>query len=135
MFDVLLPFSVPVFCVLSRSCISAIVSMPKASINENRYVLVKKNKVRMPFNIIVPSPSGNMLLVKILDKFSSVLLFPKDLTRCMIFDRSDFENTSAINHHALFRRAFLNNHLQVLIIPIAVDLFINNKRNGLLNNI
>ena len=69
MFDVLLPFSVPVFCVLCRSSISAIVSMPKASVNENRYVLVKKNKVRMPFNIIVPSPSGDMLLVKILDKF------------------------------------------------------------------
>ena len=43
--------------------------MPKASVNENCYVLVKKNKVRMPFNIIVPSPSGNMLLVKILDQF------------------------------------------------------------------
>ena len=102
MFDVLLPFSVPVFCVICRLSVSAIVSMPKASVNENRYVLVKKNKVRMPFNIIVPSPSGDMLLAKYWISFSSVLLFPEDLTRCMIFDRSDFENTSAINHHALF---------------------------------
>ena len=134
MFNVLLPFYVPVFRVLCRSSVSAIMSMPKASINEKRYVLVKK-KVRMPFNIIVLSPFSNMPFGKILDKFSLVLLFPEDLTSCIIFDRSDFENTSAINRLALFRRAFLNNHLHVIIIPIAVNLFINNKRNSLFNNI
>ena len=63
-------FFVPVFCVFCRSSVSAIVSMPKASVNENRYVLVKKNKVGMPFNVIVPTPSGDMPFGKILDKFS-----------------------------------------------------------------
>ena len=70
MFNVLLPFFVPVFCAFCRSSVSAIVSVPKASVNENRYVLVKKNKVGMPFNVIVPTPSGDMPFGKILDKFS-----------------------------------------------------------------
>ena len=42
-------------------------SMPKTAINKNRYTLIKKNKIGMPFNIVVASPSGNVPLGKILD--------------------------------------------------------------------
>ena len=55
---------VPIICILCRFGVSAIVSVPKASINKNRYALIKKNKIRMTFNIVVTSPSGNVPLEK-----------------------------------------------------------------------
>ena len=64
---VFLSLPVPIICILCRFGVSAIVSVPKASINKNRYVLIKKNKIGMTFNIVVTSPSGNVPLGKILD--------------------------------------------------------------------
>lgn len=62
---VFLSLLVPIICILCRFGVSAIVSMPKAPINKNRYVLIKENKIGMPFNIVVASPSGNVPLGKV----------------------------------------------------------------------
>lgn len=51
-------FYVPVFFVKD----------PKFRKNhKNRYVLIKENKIGMPFNIVVASPSSNVPLGKVQD--------------------------------------------------------------------
>ena len=53
-------FTLPILFIVGGAGISAIVSMPKAAVYKNSNMFFRENKIRMPFNGIIPLPSDNM---------------------------------------------------------------------------
>ena len=49
----------PIVLMIRRARVSAIMPMPKASINKYGYFLLQEYKIRMPLYGIVSSPAGN----------------------------------------------------------------------------
>ena len=54
-------FLFPVFCIVRRGNISAIVTMPKTSVCEKRNTLLGKDKIRMSYEPIISAPAHYML--------------------------------------------------------------------------
>ena len=57
MLDVTLSFLLPIFLIIGWASISAIVPMPKATVNEYSNLTFRKYKIGMSFYLIVSSPS------------------------------------------------------------------------------
>lgn len=57
----------PVLCILGRSGITAIMAMPKTSVNKNCNPFIKKDEIRVTFNIVFSPPPSDMVGGEILD--------------------------------------------------------------------
>ncbi len=61
-------FLSPIFRIFTWASISAIMAMPKTSIDKYGYTFFKENKIRMAFNLIVSPPSSNMMAIEVTNK-------------------------------------------------------------------
>lgn len=61
-------FLSPIFEIFAWASVSAIMSVPKTSIDKYSYSFFKKNKIRMTFYLIISPPSSDMMVVKVTNK-------------------------------------------------------------------
>lgn len=60
-----LSFGCPEIFMLFGLGFSAVMTMPKTSIDKNGNTVTQENKIRMTFDIVLPSPSFNLMLLEI----------------------------------------------------------------------
>lgn len=77
MFHVALSLLCPVFFVLLRTCVPAIVAVPKAAVNKKRNAFAQKDEIRMTFDRVSPSPTRDPVLMENLNQreFRRSILF------------------------------------------------------------
>ena len=61
MFNITFTLFLPIILMIRRTRVSAIMPMPKASINKYGYFLLWEYKIRMTFYSIVSPPAGNVV--------------------------------------------------------------------------
>lgn len=57
-------FLLPKVGIIRRTRITAVVSMPKTTVNKNSNLFFKKNKIGVSFNFIISSPTVYIILLK-----------------------------------------------------------------------
>jgi hypothetical protein len=64
MFHIPLPLLLPVFLMICGPGVAAIVSMPETAVYKYRYFLLRKHKIRMTLDRIIPPPTSNAILLE-----------------------------------------------------------------------
>ena len=77
MINITLSFFIPIICIFNGPSITAIMSMPKATVNKNRYFTIQKNEVWMTFDIVLSPPACNMVGGKVLYQHKLCTFVPR----------------------------------------------------------
>ena len=93
-------FSLPIFLMISGPSITAVMSVPKASVDKYGDPFLEENKIRMPLNGIISSPSRNPVLFKYFyqSEFCGFVLLRLDLPH----DGGTFLFVKNIGHNVYF---------------------------------
>ena len=95
------PFSLflPVFLMIRRTSIPAVMSMPEAAVYKYGDFSLWKHKIRMALHRVIPPPACDSVLLENLNqpKFGTLIFL--DLTFRIMSDRFSASNTSATTNH------------------------------------
>ena len=65
MLDISFSFFLPIFFIIGRASVSAIVPVPKTTVYKNCDFLIEKHKIRVSFDFVTSSPTVYAVLLKI----------------------------------------------------------------------